>query len=64
MIVFQTKNYAQNYQITLISSGIIQVIENWHQNVQHITTFENKVEKLLQKEQTLCDFLVGLTGFR
>lgn len=34
---------------TLISSGIIQVVENRHQDVQHITALQNKEQEFLEQ---------------
>lgn len=38
-------------KLTLISSGIIQEIQNWHQNIQDITALKHKEEKFLKERK-------------
>lgn len=35
--------------LTLVSPGIIQIVENRHQNIQHITALQNKEQEFLEQ---------------
>lgn len=43
-------------RLTLVSPGIIQVVEYRNQNIQHITALQDKKQELLQWEHTQTGF--------
>lgn len=40
----------QTRRLTLVSSGIIQVEEDWNQNIQYVATLEDEKEEFLEQE--------------
>lgn len=48
-------------KLTLICSGIIEEIENWHQDIQNITTLQHKEEEFLkERDEKLLHTVSGL----